>query len=115
MRISAFPSEADTKFRISATDWLEESLPNEPSWTSEDTTRLAPILYEHGVDLLDVSSGGNHPKQKIYPGPAYQSPFARDVMKAIGAKGAYPAPSSTSTRLALSQLLMPLARIRRRR
>ncbi|TFK20887.1 NADPH dehydrogenase [Coprinopsis marcescibilis] len=75
--------------RVSATDWLEESLPNEPSWRSEDTVQLAPILHEHGVDLLDVSSGGNHSKQKINGGPAYQSVFARDVMQAIGARTAF--------------------------
>jgi len=75
--------------RISGTEWLEESLPNEPSWRSEDTARLAPLLYEHGVDLLDVSSGGNHPQQKIRGGPAYQSPFAKDVMHTIGAMSPY--------------------------
>ena len=72
--------------RISATDWLEESLPNEPSWRSEDTVRLAGILVEHGVDLLDVSTGGVHPKQKIKGGAAYQAPFAEAVKKAHGDK-----------------------------
>ncbi|KAF5334656.1 hypothetical protein D9611_012009 [Ephemerocybe angulata] len=76
--------------RISATDWLEESLPNEPSWRSEDTVRLAPILYEHGVDLLDCSTGGNHEKQRIKGGPAYQTPFAHAVMQGIGAKESFP-------------------------
>lgn len=46
--------------RISATDWLEETMPNEPSWTSQGTVRLAPIHLEYGVDFLDVPSGGNH-------------------------------------------------------
>ena len=50
------PDDMPLFLRISGTDWLEESLPNEPSWTSRDTARLAPILFEHGVDLLDVSS-----------------------------------------------------------
>lgn len=75
--------------RVSATDWLEEATPDEPSWRSEDTVRLAPILFERGVDFLDVSSGGNHPKQQIKGGPAYQAFLARDVMRSIGAKGAY--------------------------
>lgn len=44
--------------RISATDWLEESLPGEPAWTFTDTVELAKILAERGVDFLDVSSGG---------------------------------------------------------
>ncbi|OCH87808.1 FMN-linked oxidoreductase [Obba rivulosa] len=73
-------------FRISATDWLEESLPNEPSWRLEDTVRLAPILAEHGVDLFDISSSGNHPAQKIKAGPAYQVPFSSAVKAAMGDK-----------------------------
>lgn len=72
--------------RISATDWLDESLPDEPSWRSEDTVRLAGILADHGVDLLDVSTGGLHPLQKIKGGPAYQAPFAEAVKKAHGDK-----------------------------
>lgn len=58
--------------RISATDWLEneEGL---DSWKIEDTVRLAEILADKGIDLLDVSSGGLHPKQKIKGGPGYQA------------------------------------------
>lgn len=58
-------------------------MPDEPSWRSEDTVRLAPILFEHGVDFLDVSSGGIHPMQKIKTGPAYQAPFAEDVKRSL--------------------------------
>ncbi|KAI0948189.1 hypothetical protein AcW1_009770 [Taiwanofungus camphoratus] len=72
--------------RISATDWLEESLPNEPSWRSEDTVRFAPILAEHGIDLLDVSTSGVHPAQKIKAGPLYQVPFSEAVKRAAGDK-----------------------------
>ena len=39
-----------------------------------------------GVDLLDVSSGGLHPKQKIKPGPGYQAPFAKAVKEKLGDK-----------------------------
>ena len=73
--------------RISATDWLEESLPDEPSWTPGDTVQLAGLLASHGVDLLDVSSGGAHPAQQIHSGgPAYQAPFAARVKQAHGAR-----------------------------
>lgn len=61
--------------RISATDWLEEE-EDMDSWKAQDTVRLAEILADKGVDLLDVSTGGNHPKQKIIHGPvgsAYQA------------------------------------------
>ncbi|KAI0632054.1 hypothetical protein C8Q77DRAFT_1158732 [Trametes polyzona] len=83
---AVIPPDMPLFLRISATDWLEESLPNEPSWRSEDTVRLAGILAEHGVDLLDVSTGGLHPQQKIKGGPAYQAPFAEAVKKAHGDK-----------------------------
>ncbi|KAI0770470.1 FMN-linked oxidoreductase [Fomes fomentarius] len=84
---AVIPPTTPLFLRISATDWLEETLPNEPSWRSEDTVRLAGILAEHGVDLLDVSTGGIHPAQKITGGPfAYQAQFAEDVKKAHGDK-----------------------------
>ncbi|TFK37108.1 hypothetical protein BDQ12DRAFT_699295 [Crucibulum laeve] len=47
---------------------------NEPSWFSEDTVHLV-----------------NHPSQMmIRNGPAYQSPFAKDVMRGIGAQNQGP-------------------------
>lgn len=58
--------------RISATDWLEGENEIE-SWKLEDTVKIAEILAEKEVDLLDVSSGGNHPKQRIKAGPGYQA------------------------------------------
>lgn len=60
--------------------------PNEPSWRSEDTVRLAPLLFEHGVDFLDVSSAGNDPRQKIVltpDRPAFQAHFAEAIKKAL--------------------------------
>ncbi|PCH39795.1 FMN-linked oxidoreductase [Wolfiporia cocos MD-104 SS10] len=78
------PPDMPLFLRISATDWLEESLADEPSWTPQDTVRFAGILADHGVDLLDVSSGGLHPAQKIKGGPAYQAPFAELVKKEHG-------------------------------
>jgi 2,4-dienoyl-CoA reductase-like NADH-dependent reductase (Old Yellow Enzyme family) len=72
--------------RISATDWLELALPNEPSWRCEDTVKFSHILAPHGVDFLDVSTGGNHPLQNIKGGPAYQAPFAEAVKKSVGSK-----------------------------
>ncbi|KZT09150.1 FMN-linked oxidoreductase [Laetiporus sulphureus 93-53] len=81
---SIIPPDMPLFLRISATDWLEESLSEEPSWTAEETVRLAGILAEHDVDLLDVSTGGLHPAQKIDGGPAYQARFAEMVKKAHG-------------------------------
>ena len=46
--------------RISGTDYLDEAPKDQipESWTVNDTVRLAPLLAEAGVDLLDVSGGG---------------------------------------------------------
>lgn len=73
--------------RISATDWLEdvEEYKGE-SWKVSDAARLAVLLAERGVDVLDVSSGGNHPLQKIKTGPGYQAPFAKEIKRAVGDK-----------------------------
>lgn len=73
-------------FRISATDWLEEVSEISESWTVDETVKLAGILADKGVDVLDVSSGGNHPLQHPHAGPAYQAPFAIKVKKAVGDK-----------------------------
>lgn len=61
-------------FRISATEWLEEA-----GWTPDDTVRFASDLHAHGVDLLDVSTGGNASGVHIPTGPGYQVPFAARV------------------------------------
>lgn len=77
------PQDMPLFLRISATEWLEESLPDQESWRIEDTLKLAPILSAHSVELLDVSSGGNHPKQHIsksrFPNTPYQAPLAKAV------------------------------------
>lgn len=72
--------------RISATDWLECEGWVGDSWKVEDSARLAVVLAEKGVDLLDVSSGANHPAQKIKVGPGYQAPFAEGIKRAVGDK-----------------------------
>ncbi|MER8002887.1 NADH:flavin oxidoreductase/NADH oxidase [Streptomyces sp. NPDC095613] len=69
-----WPEDLPVFFRVSATDWLDEG-----GWTADDTVRLADELLAHGVDLLDVSSGGNAPRVRIPAGPGYQVPFAARV------------------------------------
>lgn len=80
------PDDMPLFLRISATDWLDYDGFEGESWTLADTVKLAPLLAERGVDLLDVSSGGNHPGQKIKSGPGYQAPFAKEIKKAVGDK-----------------------------
>lgn len=82
---ATMPDSMPLFLRISASDWLEHDRDRFPeSWTQDDTVRLAPMLAEKGVDLLDVSSAGNHPAQKIKTGPGYQAHFAQAAKKAVG-------------------------------
>ncbi|EIW78290.1 FMN-linked oxidoreductase [Coniophora puteana RWD-64-598 SS2] len=83
---SVIPEDMPLLLRISATEWLEETLPDAPQWRSEDTVRLAGLLAEHGVDFLDVSSGGNNSEGRAKAGEGYQAPFAEAVKKAHGDK-----------------------------
>ncbi|KAJ5470996.1 Aldolase-type TIM barrel [Penicillium desertorum] len=91
---ASIPETMPLLIRISATDWFEfndnDDLKNEfpESWTVGQSVQLAPLLAERGVDLVDVSSGGIHPKSAIAikPGPAYQVHLAQEVKKAVGDK-----------------------------
>lgn len=72
--------------RISADDWLDHDGYSGDSWKISDSVKLAPLLAARGVDLIDVSSAGLHPSQKIATGPGYQVPFAKEIKKAVGDK-----------------------------
>ncbi|MFD2759061.1 NADH:flavin oxidoreductase/NADH oxidase [Gulosibacter faecalis] len=63
--------------RVSATDWTAGGV------TVEDTVQLATWLRGHGVDLLDVSTGGNV-LAEIPVGPGYQTEFAERVRAEAG-------------------------------
>ncbi|MDH6219204.1 NADH:flavin oxidoreductase/NADH oxidase [Streptomyces pseudovenezuelae] len=69
-----WPDDKPLFFRVSATDWLETD-----GWTPDDTVRLAADLHAHGIDLLDVSTGGNASGVRIPTTPGYQVPFAARV------------------------------------
>ncbi|WP_328441912.1 NADH:flavin oxidoreductase/NADH oxidase [Streptomyces sp. NBC_00444] len=72
-----WPDDKPLFFRISATDWLEDG-----GWTADDTVRFAADLQAHGIDLFDVSTGGNASGVRIPTGPGYQVPFAARVKAA---------------------------------
>ncbi|KAI0474471.1 hypothetical protein F4859DRAFT_95090 [Xylaria cf. heliscus] len=95
--------------RISATDWFEfdESSEFTESWTVEQSSRLAHLLAERGVDLLDVSSGGVHQKgaSVIKPGPGYQAHFATAIKKSVGDKLAVSAVGGLSNGTIAEELL----------
>jgi 2,4-dienoyl-CoA reductase-like NADH-dependent reductase (Old Yellow Enzyme family) len=68
-----WPAHLPLLVRISATDWADGG------WSIDDSVALAGHLRAHGVDLVDVSSGGQVPNAKIPVGPAFQTPFASRI------------------------------------
>lgn len=79
------PSGMPLFLRISATEWMEYA--GAPSWTVDDSLRLAKLLPDAGVDLLDVSSGGNNHAQKIEISPYYQVSIAGKIRAALEEEG----------------------------
>jgi 2,4-dienoyl-CoA reductase-like NADH-dependent reductase (Old Yellow Enzyme family) len=76
---SEWPADKPLFVRISCTDWLEGG------WGLEDSVKLAQMLKAAGkVDLIDCSSGGVDPRQKVDAHPGYQVPFAAAVRARAG-------------------------------
>jgi 2,4-dienoyl-CoA reductase-like NADH-dependent reductase (Old Yellow Enzyme family) len=78
-----WPTPRPLFVRISATDWVEKERP-EGGWDLPQSVRLAALLRDRGVDLIDVSSGGNVPGAAIPAGPGFQTPFAEAIRKETG-------------------------------
>ncbi|RCK58836.1 NADPH dehydrogenase afvA [Candida viswanathii] len=85
---SKIPSDTPVFLRISAT----ENSPDPEAWTIEDSKKLADILIEKGIDLLDVSSGGNDYRQPPRSGIAklkkesLHLPLSRAIKQHVGDK-----------------------------
>ncbi|MCA0374316.1 MAG: NADH:flavin oxidoreductase/NADH oxidase [Gemmatimonadetes bacterium] len=75
---AVWPDEWPLFVRLSTTDWVEGG------WTLDETVQLSAQLREDGADVIDCSSGGLSPAQKIAVGPGYQVPFARRVRVEAG-------------------------------
>ncbi len=73
-----WPAEKPLIVRVSATDWAAGGL------TVEETVQVARWLKDHGVDLVDCSSGGILPTPPPHIGPGYQVPFAAQVRREAG-------------------------------
>lgn len=75
--------------RLSSTEWMEESEIGKRlgSWDVESTIKLTKIVADLGVDLLDVSSGGNHHEQRInmFRSTDYQVKIAAQIRSAVKA------------------------------
>ena len=70
-----WPERSPVWLRISATDWVPDG------WDVDEAVELARRVREHGVDLIDCSSGGLAMNQKIAIGPGYQVPFAERIRR----------------------------------
>jgi 2,4-dienoyl-CoA reductase-like NADH-dependent reductase (Old Yellow Enzyme family) len=76
---AAWPERLPLFMRISSTDWVDGA-----GWDLDQSVRLSARLKQIGVDLIDCSSGGLAPYQKIQLGPAYQTPFAERIRRDTG-------------------------------
>lgn len=74
----AWPQDKPVMVRISASDWKEGG------WDIGQSIAFARELKEIGIDMIDVSSGGNAADQAIVLGPGYQVPFAAAIRRDAG-------------------------------
>ncbi|MBI1965341.1 MAG: NADH:flavin oxidoreductase/NADH oxidase [Betaproteobacteria bacterium] len=76
---SEWPDDKPLFVRISCTDWMDGG------WDLDESVKLAQRLKAGGkVDLIDCSSGGVDPRQKIDARPGFQVPFAAAVRSRAG-------------------------------
>ena len=69
----SIPESTPLLVRVSSTEYMDKG------WDVEDSIALSTLLREHGVDLIDCSSGGNSPSQGIKFFPGYQVSFASQI------------------------------------
>ncbi len=72
------PENLPVFVRISATDWTENG------WDLAQSVELCKELKKLGIDLIDVSTGGNVPDAKIPVAPNYQVEFAAEIRRQAG-------------------------------
>jgi 2,4-dienoyl-CoA reductase-like NADH-dependent reductase (Old Yellow Enzyme family) len=70
---AAIPRDTPLFVRISATDWVDDG------WNLVDSIELCSQLKALGVDLIDVSTGGNVHNAPIKATPGFQVPFAAAI------------------------------------
>ena len=70
---AAMPAELPLFVRISATDWAAGG------WDIDQSVELSRRLKALGVDLIDVSTGGNLPTARIPVAKRYQVPCSRRI------------------------------------
>jgi 2,4-dienoyl-CoA reductase-like NADH-dependent reductase (Old Yellow Enzyme family) len=81
---AAFPAHLPVWVRVSAVDWVSAAADHPAGLSIEDSVQFARLVKAEGIDLLDVSSGGNDPRQQIPLGPGYQVAFADRIRRETG-------------------------------
>ncbi|MBI3715634.1 MAG: NADH:flavin oxidoreductase/NADH oxidase [Betaproteobacteria bacterium] len=74
----AWPKTKPVFVRLSATDWKEGG------WDVAQAIEFCKQLKAIGIDLVDISSGGNIADAKMTIRPGYQVPFARAIREGTG-------------------------------
>jgi len=64
--------------RLSATDWAEGG------WNIDESVKLAIILKQKNVDLIDTSAGGMVHNPKVTVGPGFMVPYAEQIKNEAG-------------------------------
>jgi 2,4-dienoyl-CoA reductase-like NADH-dependent reductase (Old Yellow Enzyme family) len=75
---AAVPENLPVFVRISATDWTDGG------WDLEQSIEFCRALKEIGIDLIDVSTGGNVLEAQIPVAPGYQVSFAAQIRQQTG-------------------------------
>ena len=75
---AVWPQDRPVLVRISTSDWVEGG------WDVAESVALTRELAARGADLVDASSGGSSPDQRIPVGPGYQVPHAARIRRETG-------------------------------
>jgi anthraniloyl-CoA monooxygenase len=75
---AAWPENKPVSVRISATDWVEGGL------TNAEMMKVAAMLKDNGVDIINVSTGQVIKEEQPVYGRMYQVPFADQIRNEVG-------------------------------
>ena len=75
---AVWPQDRPMFVRISASDWVPDGI------SFDDILDIARAFKEHGVDVIDVSSGQTTPDAKPEYGRSYQTPFSDRIRNIVG-------------------------------
>jgi anthraniloyl-CoA monooxygenase len=75
---AAWPADRPIFVRISASDWVPDGI------TFDDVLEIARAFKDHGVDVIDVSSGQTTSDARPEYGRSYQTPFSDRIRNIVG-------------------------------